>query len=42
MIVIWIIGGIVLLILVINVYQILDPRFGGKPERKQIEKLAKH
>lgn len=41
MIIIWIIGVIVLLILLINVYILADPRFGGKPVKNQMVKLAR-
>ncbi len=41
MIIIWIIGVIVLLILLINVYVLADPRFGGKPAKDQMVKLAR-
>lgn len=39
---IWIIGSIILTVLVIIIYMNVDPGFGGKPGREQMEKLAKH
>ena len=38
---IWIIGSIILTVLVIIIYMNVDPGFGGKPGREQMEKLAK-